>query len=97
MKINSYLTANAGKYIREGDRVKFCGYEGVVVFEYGCLGVIVGQGIDYDTLQRFMDEHEPECCGNEYHGCMNDNFISLWEIYDNFNCIEDYLWMVEII
>lgn len=97
MKINSYLTANKGKYVREGDTVRFCGHEGKVVFECGCLGVAVEGGIDYDKLQRFMDENDEVCCGNEYHGCMNDNFISLWEIYENFNCIEDYLWIVEII
>lgn len=97
MKINSYLTANTGKYVREGDAVRFCGHEGKVIFECGTLGVAVEQGIDYDALQKFMDEHEDECCGNQFSGCMNDNFISLWEIYWNFNCIENYLWMVEIV
>lgn len=97
MKINSGLTADKGRQVREGDRVRFCGHEGEVVFECGSLGVVVENGIDYDVLQSFMDEYEDVCCGNEFSGCMDDNFISLWEIYWNFNCIEDYLWMVEII
>lgn len=97
MKIDSGLTANAGRRVREGDKVRFCGHEGEVIFEFGCLGVYVKNGIDYLALQKFMDEHEDVCCGNEYRGCENDNFISLWEIYENFNCIEDYLWMLEII
>lgn len=95
MKRDSELKDMNSKWLHEGDTVRFCGYEGEVVFDCGCLGVIVEDGIDYDVLQRFMDEHEDECCGNEFAGCMNDNFISLWEIYWNFNCMENYLWMVE--
>lgn len=97
MKIDSGLTANAGRRVREGDIVRFCSHEGEVVFEFGCLGVVVENGIDYDVLQKFMDENEDVCCGNEFSGCMNDHFISLWEIYENFNCIEDYFWMLEIV
>lgn len=95
MKIDSELNDTNSKRIHEGDTVKFCGYEGKLVFDCGCLGVVIEDGIDYDILQKFMDEHEDVCCGNVFVGCMNDNFISLWEIYWNFNCMENYLWMVE--
>lgn len=91
------LSCKNKRRVYEGDIVSFCGHKGKVVFDVGCFGVVVEGGIDYDKLQSFMDDNQPECCGNEYSGCMNDNFISLWEIYWNFNCIEDYLWMVEVI
>lgn len=94
-KIDSELRDINSKRIYEGDIIRFCGYEGEVVFDYGCLGVSVKEDINYDVLQKFMDEHKDICCGNLYSGCMCDNFISLWEIYWNFNCIEDYLWMIE--
>ena len=97
VKRDSELRDMNSKRVHEGDAIRFCGHKGKVVFECGCLGVAVEDGIDYDALQKFMDSHEVECCGNEFTGCFNDNFISLWEIYWNFGCMENYLWMVEII
>ena len=97
MKRDTGLNCKKEKRIHEGDTVMFCGYKGKVVFVCGAFGIEVENGIDYLALQKFMDEHETECCGNEYRGCENDNFISLWEIYWNFNCMENYLWMVDVI
>lgn len=37
------------------------------------------------------------CCGNRYAGCMNDNFISLWELYWNSNSDDDVCRFVELI
>lgn len=96
MKRDTGLTCSNWGRIHEGDKVEFCGHKGTVIFECGAFGISVEDGIDYSALQRFMNEHE-ECCGNDYSGCENDNFISLWEIYWNFCCIEDYLWMVKVI
>lgn len=97
MKRDTGLNCKNEKRIYEDDEVMFCGHKGSIVFEYGTFGISVEEGINYDTLQRFMNEHEDVCCGNEYSGCMNDTFISLWDIYWNFNCMENYLWMVEVV
>lgn len=83
--------------LREGDKVSFCGHEGFVAFECGTFGVEVKDGINYSTLQEFINSHPDECGMSDYSGCLNDNFISLWEIYWNFGCIEDYLWMVKVV
>ena len=35
--------------------------------------------------------------GNKYNGCFNDNFLSLYELYDAFNGEGDYIDVLEII
>ncbi|WP_053983406.1 YopX family protein [Niameybacter massiliensis] len=84
------------KLIYEGDIVKLNGQVGTIVFECGAFGIAIDDCVDYDKIQEAMDKDD-ECCGNEFEGCMNDNFISLWEIYWNLCCIENYLYMVEVI
>ncbi len=84
------------KLIYEGDIVRFNGQIGIIVFECGAFGIAIDDDVDYDRIQEFMDKDE-ECCGSAFEGCFNDNFISLWEIYWNLCCIENYLYMVEVI
>lgn len=79
--------------IYENDKIHFLGMEGKVVYECGAFGIAF-DNIDYDLIQSAMDK-EPNCCGNKYEGCFNDNFISLWEIYWNFNCCEDGIDVIE--
>ena len=92
MKNNSIgLYYDDGNEICLGDKVSLItGEIGEVVFECGAYGVAVFEGIDYKKIQFKMDESK-WCCGNYYYGCYNDNFISLWELYWNFNCEEDIL------
>lgn len=83
-----------GNEICLGDNVSLItGDVGEVVFEYGAYGIAILEGIDYEKIQSKMDESD-WCCGNHYHGCYNDNFISLWELYWNFNCEEDVLYSI---
>lgn len=79
-----------------GAQVRFIsGDIGKIVFEAGAYGIAFKNAIDYEELQEDMDRLE-QCCGNDYDGCFNDNFISLWEIYWNFNCEDNMLYPVEI-
>lgn len=97
MRRTTELIDASEKLIHEGDVITFCGIKGKVIFQYGCFGVATEEEIDYLKLQKYMDDNEEECCGNEYRGCENDNFISLWELYWNFNCIENFLWIAKIV
>lgn len=83
-----------GNEICLGDKVSLItGDIGTVVFECGAYGIDISDGtIDYEKMQSKMDELD-WCCGNRYCGCKNDNFISLWELYWNFNC-EDVLYSI---
>ena len=93
MKIGLFYTD--GNEILLGDNVKLiAGQIGEVVFERGAFGVGVQEGVDYNKIQESMNEID-WCCGNYYSGCLNDNFISLWELYWNFNCEEDVLYPLE--
>lgn len=85
------------RLIYEGDIVKFNDQVGTIVFECGAFGIAIDDGVDYDRIQMFMNESEEVPFLEEFNGCMNDNFISLWEIYWNLCCIENYLYMVEVI
>ncbi|MBU3195671.1 hypothetical protein KPL26_03210 [Clostridium algidicarnis] len=79
-----------------GDKVLLItGDVGEIVFECGSYGVGIQDGIDYDEIQCEMDKAD-WCCGNRYHGCFNDNYISLWEIWWNFNCEDDLCYPIEI-
>lgn len=93
-------TKSTGLYYEDGndvclgDKVSLItGDIGEIVFECGSYGIAVLEGIDYEKIQSKMDENYG-CCGNRYHGCYNDNFISLWELYWNFNCEEDVLYSI---
>lgn len=78
-----------------GDKVELInGQRGEIVFECGAFGVAIPNFINYEKLQIEMDKLDV-CCNNSYHGCFNDNFISLWELYWNFNCEDDILYPVE--
>ena len=78
-----------GKRIFEGDIVKFNCQIGEIAFEEACFGIGTQQNIDYQNIE---DDVETLSEGmNDYSGCYNNNFISLWEIYwnfDNLDCVE---------
>lgn len=91
----SGLYYEEGESIKIGDKVLFLGlYVGNIVFECGSFGIGIDSGIDYEKIQSFMDA-DKNCCGNRYSGCNNDNYISLWEVYWNFNCDEESIHVIE--
>jgi hypothetical protein len=94
MLADTGLCYEDGNVICLGDKVSLItGDVGEVVFECGAYGIAISEGIDYEKIQLKMDE-SVLCCGNRYNGCHNDNFISLWELYWNFNCEEDVLYPI---
>jgi len=94
--VKSQMLFEALEKIYEGDNVKICGFKrGKVVFECGAFGIAFND-IDYNVIQQKMDE-DSNCCGNTYYGCFNDNFVSLWELYWNFNCEENSMRIIEVI
>jgi len=88
-ELGTGLYYDDNKEIMWGDEVTFIyGEVGKIVFESGAFGIGCENCIDYDKIQKAMDETE-WCCGNSYSGCCNDNFITLWEIVWNFNCEDE--------
>ena len=81
--------------IYDGDDVRLInGQIGRICFESGSFGLVILDGINYKTLQ---DEMYKMGINNEFKGCFNDNFISLWELYWNFECEEGVLYCLELI
>ena len=79
-----------------GDSVELFGMKGKIVFECGAYGIGFDKDIDYSLIQMKMNSFDM-CCGNRYIGCFNDNFLSLWELYWNFNCEEECIDVLEIL
>lgn len=84
-----------GKPIWENDVVDFFGHKGVIVCECGSFGIAYKSFIDWEEIQSNI-----KCvtgCENILYACENDNYISLWEIYWNFNDEDDSVNTVEVI
>lgn len=84
-----------GKLIFENDIVDFLGHRGIVKFECGSFGIAYEKHIDWDEIQANIMPLTG--CENTLYACENDNYISLWEIYWNFNDEDDSLSTVEVI
>ena len=89
------LSDNDGELIFENDIVDFLGHRGIVKFECGSFGIAYEKHIDWDEIQANIMPITG--CENTLYACENDNYISLWEIYWNFNDEEDSLRTVEVI
>lgn len=89
------LTDKNGNKIWENDVVKFIEYKGNIVFECGSFGIAFKNTIDWDVIQRMI--LPVTGCDNRLWACVNDNYISLWEIMWNFNDEEDSVYTVEVI
>ena len=79
------------KDIFEGDIVSFFGMRGIIVQECGAFG-IVGRGyIDYGLLESKI----PYNINANF--CFCDTFISLWELWFNYEQDDNPLYEVEVI
>lgn len=84
-----------GKLIWENDIVDFLGHKGTVKYECGCFGITFKQIIDWEEIASYIMPITG--CENLLYACENDNYISLWEIYWNFNDEDDSVNTVEVI
>lgn len=84
-----------GKLIWENDIVDFLGHKGTVVFECGSFGIAYKTPIDWNGIEANIKPITG--CDNHLYACENDNYISLWEIYWNFNDEDDSVNTVEVI
>ena len=84
-----------GKLIWENDIVNFLGHKGTIVFECGSFGIAYKAPIDWREIEANILPITG--CDNVLYACANDNFISLWEIYWNFNDEDDCLSTVEVV
>lgn len=84
-----------GKLIWENDVVNFLGHKGKVMHECGSFGIAYREYIDWEEIEANICHITG--CDNALCACENDNFISLWEIYWNFNDEDDSVNTVEVI
>ena len=85
-----------GTRIFEGDVVKLFDIAiGEIVCECGAFGISCRRQIDYDYL---ASEIAPITgCNNKPRFCHNDNFVSLWELYWNYNEENSEISVIEVI
>lgn len=84
-----------GELIWENDIVDFLGHKGTVVFECGSFGITYESHIDWNGIPANIMPITG--CENRLYACGNDNYISLWEIYWNFNDEDNSLNTVEVV
>ena len=84
-----------GKLIWENDIVELFGYRGVIKYTCGGFGIGYRKNIDWEEIQANI--MRVTGCENILYACENDNYISLWEIYWNFNDEDDSVNTVEVI
>ena len=84
-----------GKLIWENDIVELFGHRGVIKYECGGFGIGYRKNIDWEEIQANI--MRVTGCENILYACENDNYISLWEIYWNFNDDDDSVNTVEVI
>lgn len=85
------LTDKNGVNIFEGDIVDLFGMKGKVVQECGAFGIGFMKTIDYDLLESKIPFN------NSANFCFNDNFISFWEVFWNYEQDDNPLYEVEVI
>ena len=89
------LNDKNGNLIWENDIVDFLGHKGKVVYECGSFGIAYRDYIDWEEIEANICPITG--CDNALFACENDNFISLLEIYWNFNDEDDSVNTVEVI
>lgn len=90
------LTDKNGNKIFEGDIVRLFDISvGEIVQECGAFGIGCRKQIDYDYL---ASEIAPVTGNNNTPMfCYNDNFVSLWELWWNYNEESDEISVIEVI
>ena len=90
------LTDKNGRKIFEGDIVRLFDISvGEIVQECGAFGIGCRKQIDYDYL---ASEIAPVTGSNNTPMfCYNDNFVSLWELWWNYNEEGDEISVIEVI
>lgn len=83
------------KLIWENDIVELFGHRGVIKYACGSFGIAYRKNIDWEEIQSNI--MRVTGCEKILYACENDNFISLWEIYWNFNDEDDSVNTVEVI
>lgn len=81
--------------IWENDIVELLGHRGVIKYVCGGFGIGYRKNIDWEEIQSNI--MRVTGCENILYACENDNYISLWEIYWNFNDEDDSVNTVEVI
>lgn len=85
-----------GTRIFEGDVVKLFDIAiGEIVCECGAFGISCRQQIDYDYLASEIASVTGG--NNKPRFCHNDNFVSLWELYSNYNEENSEISVIEVI
>lgn len=84
-----------GELIWENDVIDFLGHKGTVECECGSFGIAFKQIINWEEIESYIMPITG--CENALYACENDNYISLWEIYWNFNDEDDSVNTVEVI
>ena len=84
-----------GELIWENNIVELLGHRGVIKFTCGGFGIGYRKNIDWEEIQANIMRITG--CENILYACENDNYISLWEIYWNFNDEDDSVNTVEVI
>lgn len=81
-----------GEKIFEGDIVDLFGMHGEIIQKCGAFGVFVDAGIDYDVL-----EGQYPFCDNLSCLCEAPSFISLWELWWNYQQADIPIYFVDVI
>ena len=90
------LTDKNGTRVFEGDVVKLFDIAiGEIVYGCGTFGISCRQQIDYDYLASEIASITG--CDNTPMFCRNDNFVSLWELYSNYNEENSEISVIEVI
>ena len=84
-----------GNLIWENDIVELFGHRGTIKYVCGGFGIGYRKNIDWEEIQSNI--MRVTGCENILYACENDNYISLWEIYWNFNDEDDSVDTVEVI
>lgn len=89
------LTDRNNNKIWENDVVEFLGHRGNIVFGCGSFGIAFKNTIDWDEIEDNILPYTGS--DNNLYSCQNDNFISLWEVYWNFNEEDECINMIKAI
>lgn len=83
-----------GRKIYTGDIVRFLNQIGEIVYECGSYGIgISNDAIDYKKIKNFTKKE----LDNDFDGTFCDNFLPLFEIYWNFNNVDDFIDEIKVI